>query len=188
LTCCIKWSAFLYDLVICWKNHDQLFRIYFSILSLMIQFLLLFRKTIFAEDGRCRRNLCLEFAGFMNLNWIWRYCEFYFCWRLWIGGLYYWITSVDDYQFTILTGVKTEKDMFLFIILTGADAKILYMLTYISLFVCLSLFLVSSYNAVYKVQSGSSSQSPVRNELNLLRFRLWFSSYDAVAQGASLRS
>jgi hypothetical protein len=37
----------------------------------------------------------------------------------------------------------------------------------------LSLFLVSNYNAVYKVQSGSSSQSLVRNELNFNSYPLF---------------
>jgi hypothetical protein len=37
-TCRIKRSVFLYDLVICRKNHDKLFRIHFSVVSSLFCF------------------------------------------------------------------------------------------------------------------------------------------------------
>jgi hypothetical protein len=75
-------------------------------------------------------------------------------------------------KFTILTVVKTEKDMFLFNLNKCRYQNPLYA-GHTSLFSRLSLFLVSSYSAVFKVQSGSSSQSLVRNELNFNSYPLF---------------
>ncbi|KAK2421737.1 hypothetical protein QL285_032332 [Trifolium repens] len=75
-----------------------------------------------------------------------------------------------------------EKDMFQFnlnkcICQIPMSARIL-LYAHILLFLCLSVFLVSSNNAMHKVQSGSLSPSLVRFGLNLKMH----------AQGADLRA